>query len=542
MATSYPYTSDRNWFSRSVSSFFEAQKKNGSSPDLWHQPLAGAAGASNWLKPADTALFDSWLGSPRSYGASSRPNGPRRARSLSDRRVRRPATANVCSQPSTTTYAQMAAARIGVQSAGPATYHTVEGAKTRATRHDSAGAAAGDGAWRQSADASPLRSSRGGLLMDLSLKGRAPQRCFLIEDEEWTAGTHREKARALHNDAEYVRSYVRSVADVARLRPQFSLLQLFHPTGFWSNYRHLEMEVMLFHDDYDFIRQTVADTCGAVAHKVVATHRFLVKAQYCHAEYQHLRETLRHIESTAEQIGTAHHESHMLNVQRSLRVFEDEFQQLLRQTRQLDGMRCVADQNLYGLAQCMHVNALHRTQHSSLLRKFDLFHQRYRGYTALMRQFFRPLYRHFGELKDAFAGDTFCVSALEQFHRALSAAAADNCRAHDAMNQMLGARREMPQILRRVQETVRRKQSVCVMHLVVDGALEESRSRLSWRDRDSRSGSPCKGNRRGSPRRGGDLRGGESPPAGDTPKRASPDLSPRAETPLDVGSVGEQCM
>lgn len=497
-----------SWLSKSVSSFFE--RRSAKDPrDTGDLVLPSSTYSSPKLLDStfsDAGMNDSWLEYESHFGQFESHSGRFENHSFNGRTEtkpgfaeKRPTTASPCSRIDTVTYHQMVAARIGVRSQGLETYHTFDAIKSNKFEnlvslllHNRLNSL--------SRENSPQRSSRGGLLTDLSLKGKAPQRCYQKQDLENKMSVNKEKMGEL----DCVISFVRSVPEVGKFKHRFSLFRYFYPTNFWNNYMHLETEVEIFHEDYEFIRKTFARTCGAICEKRLTTQKFLEKALYCSAEYQHLFTMLQHIESSVAKFGPLHHESHFFKAQRNLHQFESEFQQLLCDTQALDELREKADKNLFGLKQCLEVNQVHRRQCAAILREFELFCSKYGAYDRLVQHYILPLYSHFSDLKEEFSSDSFCEFSLQPFQRSLRKAASENSEAHDMMNETVKLRQAMPRLLVEVTAKLRQKQLQSRNHLVVDGVLREvdlGQPPRSWSRSRSRSRSRSASPRKVSPER-----------------------------------------
>lgn len=385
----------------------------------------------------------------------------------------RPQTANPISRINTMTYKQMVFARIGVRSKGFETYHTLEAPKTPKLDRSIIPNLTPKALFSRSAELSPKQSSRGGLLLELSLKGKPPERCSIVQSVEKQTTRSLDKDEKVKEMLAAVKRYLKCVRAEKPFKQRSFFFLMFYPDNFWNNYRHLEMELIIFYKDNEFLRNTSLRTCISIAEKATITHNFYATAKFCSAEYQYLMEMLKHIDSAVEDIGFTHHESHLLQVQRNVREFEAEYKLLVSEQDKVEVLRFQSDENLYQLKQCMEVLVYHRKQYRSILSEFDWFLLRYKQHKRLVQLYFQPLYEHFSKIQDDFAGDLRGASILCQFHDMLTRAILDNCRAHDILNQDVQIKNRMLQMLSEVQFKVNEKQRYGLKHFVVDGELQE---------------------------------------------------------------------
>lgn len=385
---------------------------------------------------------------------------------------RRPHTANPCTKINTITYNQMVSARIGVRSNGLNTYHSFEVPKTSNLDERAYSNLGKNTLYTCSAESSPRRQSRGSLLMELSLKGKPPQRCFSAPDADEEPNSTLAQEEKLEQELDILERYLSSLPISKPFKQRFFFFLMFGPDNFWNNYRHLEMEVLLFQDDNDFIRKTVLRTCVAITDKADVSHKLCTITKYCSAEYRYLMEMLKHIESAVEDIGRHHHASHLLQMQRNIREFEVEFNLLVIERERAEELSRVCDEGLFQLKLCMEVVNVHKKQSCSILREFDWFLLRYKQNKSLVLQYFQPLYEHFLNLKDDFAGDLCGCSVISHFQDVILRAIQDNCRGHNMLNQDLELKRMMPQMLSEIQFKIEEKQRYGLNYVVVDGAPE----------------------------------------------------------------------
>lgn len=381
---------------------------------------------------------------------------------------RRPSTTNPISTINTITYESMVAARIGIRSKGFNTYHTVQSSKV-SLEFDSREAKS----IAPSYTSSPERSSKGGLLSDLSIKSKLPIRAFgrtHFLDEYCQP----ERVNSMKETLKSVIIYFKGFYRTENFQAQNSMFRIFYPYMFWTNYKHLETEIIIFHEDREFLRASFYKTCQQIIQKVILTDRLLRHASYCKTEYIFLSDQLKHICYQTESIGWNHHESFVHSAERNLSDVENSLLNLVAERKKIDQLRFEADRNLYGLRLCLEVNVHHKNMAQSILCELKWFHDRYLGSKKLMPRYFRPLFIHFHKIKDSFCDETF-LALFTEFQTLLMEASKTNMRAHEVLNEMAKIRKTIPHLLRKARSKLRRAQEVNPGLLIVRRLDEDVR-------------------------------------------------------------------
>lgn len=462
---------------RSLSSFFDHLKVITSQPDeaetlkdneLEHYNLVSLP---QWRIPdlQYAELFDSWQPST-AESTSTDSQKFEMSTGANERKVnnnQEGISRQSCHSIGTMTYNEMVTARIGVPCKGLETYFTLE---RSASKKNSVA---------RSKSASHVEDSFSqlkiwaGLLVALTPKAASPRpRCLLDNNEK--DGEEDCLKRYLSREVELVRLAAESIPNVKKFHRKKTLLRLIYQTSFWDNYKHLEMEIILFHADFDFIRQTILRTCISVAHKVGVVDRFLSRAQNGLAEYRSLFERLQHIRNTSEEIGLCHHGSHLLNAQRNFKLAESGYKLLIVQASKLDNIRIESDHNLFVLTQCLLVNKIHQIQYFEILRKCDIFQNKYAVFDILMKQYYQPLIKHFQRLKSDFVLEEFYDKMILPFQEALTKAVQDNYEAHQTMNETIHYQRALSQLSLEIKAILTRKEEQLPRKIFIDGILREA--------------------------------------------------------------------
>lgn len=430
---------------------------------------------SQWQSPdlQYAELFDSWLASDAdSYSTGSQISsssvGGHQQRPKSDRIKHKIYSKQSCNSIGSMTYNEMVAARIGVLSKGLDTYYTLQSTPSKTESRISSSRSVTD-----FADPSLQRNLRAKQSTSQSANAlglHPPCETGSIE-KKGDVNYHNEY---LSEETELIHSYAKSIPNVKPFRCKKSVLRFIYQTCFWENYKHLETEIVLFHEDYNFIRHTLFRTCSSISHKVGVVDRFLAKAQNELAEHRFLFEKLQRIRTTCDEIGIKHHESHLLNAQRNLRLAESDFKLLVVQTSKLEKLRHESDHNIFTLNQCFLINKAHQGQYHEILHKCDLFQNKYAVYDVLIKQYYQPLIEHFQKLKTKIVDETFYDETLLPFQKALVKAVQDNYLAHQTMNDTFEYQQELPILLNEVQARLRRKEELVPRKIFVDGILGEA--------------------------------------------------------------------